>query len=145
MCLFFPQPWKTPVPHPDFRRGPRTFPPLWSPKSSPKIIAVNDRNEIEEIRALLAITPLPAFLLVNCLIPNESLGISWTFLICVHSDASFPPLPSLASSLIRDLVPLKKNAILKKKKKNQKYSAQQKGKGNLTLVELERLGAVKSD
>lgn len=44
-------------------------------KSFPKIIAVNDRNEIEEIRALLAITLLPAFLLVNCLIPNESLGI----------------------------------------------------------------------
>lgn len=45
------------------------------PEKFPKIIAVNDRNEIEEIRALLAITPLPAFLLVNCLIPNESSGL----------------------------------------------------------------------
>lgn len=62
-------------------KGPSTFPrpqppgrPA-EPKKFPETIAVNDRNEIEEIQALLAITPLPAFLLVNCLIPNESSGV----------------------------------------------------------------------
>jgi len=56
---------------------PRSQPPRRAaePEKFPETIAVNDRNEIEEIRALLAITPLPAFLLVNCLIPNESSGV----------------------------------------------------------------------
>lgn len=76
-----PHAWKMPVPHPHFGKGPSTVLRLWPPRRTaepekfPKIIAVNDRNEIEEIRALLAITPLPAFLLVNCLIPNESSGV----------------------------------------------------------------------
>ena len=35
-------------------------------------IEMNDSTKIKEMRALLAITPLPAFLLVNCIIPNES-------------------------------------------------------------------------
>lgn len=106
----------------------RAFPPSWPPRCTaepekfPEIIAVNDRNEIEEIRALLAITPLPAFLLVNCLIPNESSGRLMDFLMRAYSDASFPPLPGL---IPRQRPCSFKNAILK----NQKYSAQQKEKG----------------
>lgn len=42
------------------------------PQNFPGTIVVNDSNKIKEMRALLAITPLPAFLLVNCVIPNES-------------------------------------------------------------------------
>lgn len=45
---------------------------MGEPQNFPGTIVVNDSDEIKEMRALLAITPLPAFLLVNCVIPNES-------------------------------------------------------------------------
>lgn len=69
-----------PVLYPNFREGQAhsgSQPPwrMAEPRKFPKTIAVNDRNEIKEIQAPLAITPLPAFLLVNCLIPNESSGV----------------------------------------------------------------------
>lgn len=45
---------------------------IGEPKNFPELIAMNDSTKIKEMRALPAITPLPAFLLVNCIIPNES-------------------------------------------------------------------------
>lgn len=45
---------------------------IGEPKNFAETIEMNDSTKIKEMRALLAITPLPAFLLVNCIIPNES-------------------------------------------------------------------------